>query len=286
MTVAAASRSQREFTFRRKDFTYIAGLIYDQTGIVLADHKFDMMYARLARRLRQLGLKTVEDYIAYFSSDAGRNELPNLINAMTTNLTRFFREAHHFETLRNDCLSDIHAAAQSGRRDKRVRIWSAGCSSGMEPYSIAMTMVASLPQIRDWDALILATDIDTKMLDRARAGLYPAADLDEVPPVLRKRYARRAPDGMVQMDDVLKQHIRFKRLNLLHDWPFKGTFDVIFCRNVLIYFDRETRDELVSRFVEKLVPGGYLFLGHSEALAGEKAGLKNIGRSSFRKEVA
>lgn len=280
---AAAAKEAREFKFRREDFKYISGLIYDQTGIVLADHKFDMMYGRLARRLRDLGLTTVESYIDYFSSPEGRDELPNLINAMTTNLTRFFREAHHFETLRHDCLAEKHAQAQAGA-DRKVRIWSAGCSSGMEPYSIAMTMAASLPQLASWDALILATDIDTKMLDKGKAGLYPADDLSEVPAALRKRYARRAASGMVVMDDVLKRHIRFRKLNLLHDWPFKGQFDVIFCRNVLIYFDKETRDSLVARFVERLRPGGTLFLGHSEALAGEKAGLTNIGRSSFRKE--
>lgn len=283
MTVAVA-KDAREFSFRREDFKYIAGLIYDQTGIVLADHKFDMMYGRLARRLRELGLTTVKDYIAYFTSPEGGDELPNLINAMTTNLTRFFREAHHFETLRQDCLASKHAAAQSGG-ERKIRIWSAGCSSGMEAYSIAMTLAGSIPNISSWDALILATDIDTKMLQKGRDGRYATDDLSEVPAALRKRYARRATPGMVEMDDELKRRIRFKKLNLLHEWPFNGQFDVIFCRNVLIYFDKETRDDLVSRFVERLHPGGTLFLGHSEALAGEKAGLTSIGRSSFRKDA-
>ncbi|NVJ97624.1 MAG: protein-glutamate O-methyltransferase [Alphaproteobacteria bacterium] len=272
----------REFKFSRKDFDYISGLIYDQTGIVLAEHKFDMMYARLARRLRQLGLFSVKEYIAYFSSPEGKDELPNLINAMTTNLTRFFREAHHFETLGKESLAaSVRDAARLGQ--KKLRIWSAGCSSGMEPYSIAMTVADSLPDLSAWDALILATDIDTGMLDRAKAGVYAKSDLADAPPSVRKKYTRRAPDNQLVIDQKLKDLIRFKKLNLLHQWPFKGSFDVIFCRNVLIYFDKDTRDKLVARFVEKLKPGGYLFLGHSEALAGEKAGLENVGRSSFRK---
>lgn len=273
---------EREFRFNRKDFKYISGLIYDQVGIVLADHKFDMMYARLARRLRQLGLGSVKEYIAYFSSPEGRDELPNLVNAMTTNLTRFFREAHHFETLSQECLAAcVQQAEKSGTR--KLRIWSAGCSSGMEPYSIAMTLANSVPQLGSWDALILATDIDTGMLERAREGLYAKSDLSDVPPAIRKKFMRRAGADQLRVDDALKNLIRFKKLNLLHDWPFKGKFDAIFCRNVLIYFDKQTRDDLVSRFVDQLLPGGYLFLGHSEALAGEKAGLKSVGRSSFRK---
>lgn len=275
---------QREFAFRKKDFNHIAGLIHEQTGIKLADHKFDMMYARLARRLRQLGLRKVEDYIAFFESADGQDELPNLINAMTTNLTRFFRESHHFDTLRDECLASIVKKVERGG-SRKIRIWSAGCSSGMEPYTIAMTLAMAVPDFAKWDALILATDIDTGMLERGRAGLYKKEDLADVPAVIRKKYAHKASGGMLQIDDRLKSLIRFKKLNLLHDWPFKGPFDVIFCRNVLIYFDKETRDDLVSRYADMLAPGGYLFLGHSEALAGEKAGLKSVGRSSFRKAV-
>ena len=273
---------KREFTFRRKDFQYLSGLIYDQTGIVLADHKFDMMYARLARRLRFLGLRSVKNYIDYFSSPEGVDELPNLINAMTTNLTRFFRETHHFDTLRDRALKPIAANAAKGPKDS-VRIWSAGCSSGMEPYSIAMTVAESLPNVSSWDALILATDIDTKMLNHAREGIYPKTDTEEIPAHMRKKYMYRESPDSLRMDRSLRDMIRFNRLNLLHDWPMKKLFDVIFCRNVLIYFDQQTREKLVSRFVDQLVPGGYLFLGHSEALAGEKTSLKNVGRSSFRK---
>lgn len=273
---------KREFVFHRRDFRYLSELIYDQTGIVLADHKFDMMYARLARRLRALGLRSVKNYIEYFRSPAGQDELPNLINAMTTNLTRFFREAHHFETLRKDALAPIAAKAARGPK-KSVRIWSAGCSSGMEPYSIAMTVAESLPNLPSWDTLILATDIDTKMLNHAREGIYPKNETKEIPPHMRKKYLTRETPNSMRMDQSLRDIIRFNRLNLLHDWPMKRLFDVIFCRNVLIYFDKETRARLVSRFVDQLAPGGYLFLGHSEALAGEKANLESVGRSSFRK---
>lgn len=275
----------REFTFQKSDFRYISSMIYDQAGIVLADQKFDMMYARLARRLRHLKLTSVKDYIDFFNSPAGADELPNLVNAMTTNLTRFFREAHHFETLQDECLEPARHEMASGQRDS-LRIWSAGCSSGMEPYSIAMTVAEGLPSYEKQDVLILATDIDTSMLDKARQGLYPKKDMADVPPAIRKKYTARAEGDMLRIDPRLKSIIRFKKLNLLHQWPFNGPFDVIFCRNVLIYFDKETRETLVSRFTQMLSPGGILFLGHSEALAGEKMNLKNIGRSSFRKPIS
>jgi chemotaxis protein methyltransferase CheR len=197
----------------------------------------------------------------------GGAEIEHLVNALTTNITQFFREPHHFEHLRSHVLAA--RAAESPRRP-RLRIWSAGCSSGQEPYSIAMSLADALHPIEGWDALVLATDIDTNVLNRAAAGLYPMDEAMQIPESYRKRFLRRVPGhhDRMQVADELRRLIRFKPLNLHEPWPMKGPFDVVFCRNVVIYFDKPTQHKLFNRFADILAPGGILYLGHAESLIG------------------
>jgi chemotaxis protein methyltransferase CheR len=274
----------REFAFRGEDFDYIASLVYERSGIVLSAHKKDMVYTRLARRLRSLGLPSFRDYCALIQSESGTDEIGALINAITTNLTKFFRENHHFDHLRQAVLRDL--ADQSARgQARRVRIWSAGCSSGEEPYSIVMTLAEALPNLAQWDARILATDLDTSMVAKASAATYPASSLADVAPGIRAKYLERGRRGEEEFVVVerLRRLITFKQLNLLGPWPMKGAFDAIFCRNVMIYFDAPTKAELVRRFAGLLKPHGWLYVGHSESLLDDQTCFKLTGRTIYRK---
>ena len=255
---------EREFEFTHSDFEFLAKLAYRHTGIVLQQHKSDMVYGRVARRLRALQLTDVRSYCMLLESDAGADEMGNLVNALTTNLTSFFRESHHFEHLANHVLKPF--AAQS--RDPRLRIWSAGCSAGAEPYSIAMTMCEHLSEPKRRDCRILATDIDTNMVAEGAAGEYPKSWIEKIPAALQSKYVLPTVRGSDQrkMAPELQNLIRFKSLNLLESWPMSGLFDAIFCRNVVIYFDKPTQRKLFDRMADKLKPNGYLYIGHSETL--------------------
>jgi chemotaxis protein methyltransferase CheR len=258
------SSPAREFTLGDTEFRFLASFLSRETGIVLTEHKRQMVCGRLVKRLRALGLRSFEAYCDMLNGPQGHDELEHVVNAITTNITHFFREPHHFEHLKR-----VFAARAAERpRRPRIRIWSAGCSSGEEPYSIAMTMADALHPVEGWDALILATDIDTNMLGRGRAGLYDAEAIKGVPETYRKRFLRRAEGGRVQMADELQRLIRFKHLNLHGAWPMKGKFDAIFCRNVAIYFDKPTQRNLFNRYADMLNPGGFFYLGHAESLIG------------------
>lgn len=274
---------QREFPFQLKDFRFLAKLVHEQTGIVLKDHKMNMVYSRLARRLRELELSSFKEYCGLLQGDRGDQELGSFINAITTNLTRFFREQHHFDHLRDTVFPEIQDMAQKTGRN-RLRIWSAGCSSGEEPYSIAMTLSAAFPRLGSWDARILATDLDTGMVARGKSGRYPAGDLETVPAHLRKRYFTAGTDkSIVTASDQLRGLITFKQLNLLGSWPMKGPFDAIFCRNVMIYFDEPTKSRLVRRYAQLLKPGGWLYIGHSETLLDSQDVYQLMGRTIYRR---
>ncbi|MEE4245113.1 MAG: protein-glutamate O-methyltransferase CheR [Kangiellaceae bacterium] len=267
----------KEFVFTKEDFAKIQRTVKDKVGINLGDHKFEMVYGRLARRLRVHKIKLVDDYLDLISDD--KDEHIQFINAITTNLTYFFREGHHFEFLADKCLRDIKAKHLV---DRRVRIWSAGCSTGEEPYSIAETLKEFHRNHKAWDYKILATDLDTKVLATARAGVYDQQRVDKVPAsVVQSMFDRDGENYIVK--DELKHQIAFKQLNLMSGWPMKGKFDVIFCRNVLIYFNRETQQELISRFHKQLYNGGYLILGHSESIGQQAANFEAIGRTIFQK---
>lgn len=258
----------REFRFEEKHFLTIRETLYRLTGITLGDHKRDMVYSRLARRLRTLELPDFEAYCRLLTGPESESEITHLVNALTTNLTHFFRESHHFDHLGEHLDACIAAADASGQR--RLRIWSAGCSTGEEPYSIAMMLHDRLGnRLSGFDARILATDIDTKVLDHAREGVYRDRQVRGIPDRFRKRYTDAEGDGedlVLHMRKDIRELIAFKQLNLFHQWPMKGPFDAIFCRNVLIYFDRDGRRQVVEQCAGLLADHGMLYLGHSESL--------------------
>jgi len=259
----------------------IAKLVKQQTGIVLGERKRDLVYGRLARRLRTLHCDAFADYCRLLEAPDGEAERRMMVNAITTNLTHFFREAHHFEHLSGVVLPGI--VQSRGAAHGRIRIWSAGCSSGEEPYSIAMSAREALGDAAGWDLRILATDIDTDMVARAKSGRYDADRVGTIPPALRQRYVRPGANGTVDMADSLKSLIVFNPLNLLEPWPMRGPFDAIFCRNVVIYFDAPTQRALIERFADQLVPDGWLYLGHSETLFRTSSRFQHLGRTIYRR---
>jgi len=276
------SATQHEFELADTEFRFISSLVYGHAGIKIDSGKRELVYARLAKRLRALGLESFVAYCERLRGDAG--ELRQCINALTTNVTRFFREAHHFDFLRDTVVQElVQEAAARGRR--QVRIWSAGCSSGEEPYTIELTL-RECPQLQDWDVKILATDLDTGILAKARAGTYPEGQIGDIPPALRSRWFRRGTNrnaGLIRVHPDLQQRIFFRHLNLKDAWPMHGPFDCIFCRNVVIYFDKDTQRTLFNRFADLLSDPGYLFLGHSENLHGLSERFRLVGRTIYRK---
>ena len=259
------------------DFAAIAALLHRTAGITLGDNKRELVVGRLNRRLRALGLKDFAAYRALLEGPDGESERGEMVNALTTNLTSFFREKHHFEYLATDVLPPLLKGSS-----RRLRLWSAACSSGEEPYSIAMTLHKALANRGTWDAKILATDIDTNMVTTGEAGIYDVDRTRTVPPD-HARLMSRERQGQVEMSDTLKDMIAFRPLNLLRDWPMRGKFDVIFCRNVVIYFDKDTQRKLFDRFADIMTPDGYLFIGHSESLFRVCDRFANLGKTIYRK---
>ena len=263
---ALAAPRVREFVFGNEDFEALRKLVKEITGINLSDQKRELVYGRLARRLRALHLRTFAEYRNLLASDGGR-EIAELCNAITTNLTSFFRESHHFEYLREQVLQPMVANRAASRR---VRIWSAGCSTGEEAYSLAMTVIEAIPDLRTWDVKILATDLDSDVLAKAQRGIYAAERVRAIGPQRLSRFfaeRRGGRDGATfEVRPELTSLITFKQLNLMHPLPMKGPLDAIFCRNVVIYFDKDTQRELFSRIAQLQRPGNLLFLGHSEPL--------------------
>ena len=247
------------------EFARFRSLIQKHTGIHLKDHKRQLLLARLGQHIRKLGLASFSDYYEYLARDASGEALRAFINRITTNKTSFFREPHHFEFLRARLIPELR---RYGKRE--LRIWSAGCSSGEEPYSIAFAIGEALGKCHAWDVRIMATDIDTEVLAQARAGIYPVAALEDVPAVLRRACFLRGYGefrGQVQVRPELRRLVEFRRINLKEpDWGLHTRFDVIFCRNVIIYFERPLQQEIVERLTGFLKPEGYFFGGHSENL--------------------
>lgn len=268
-----------EYEMTDADFKQISKIAGELTGIVLADHKRNMVYSRIARRVRATATGSFKGYLAYLESNKAE-ELDHFVNALTTNLTSLFRESHHFDYLRNELLPELRTLNQNGRK---IRIWSAGCSIGQEAYSIAMCIKqAGFPS--NWDIKILATDLDTNVLDTGRKGIYPASHLESVPEELAEKYFKTSSDGRsVQIHPGLRDMVHFKRLNLLEDWPIKGPMDFIFCRNVVIYFNKDTQRLLFNRYADLLPMGGRLFIGHSENLSGVCDRFEPLGQTIYRK---
>lgn len=284
-------QTDRESSLRlsNEEFKFICQFVYDNTGIVLNDSKREMLYRRLTRIVREKKLDSFSQY-CHLLRKYPDEEKDYFINAITTNLTSFFRENHHFDYLTNDFLPNLIAhKGVSSNGKKRLRIWSSASSTGEEPYSIAITLQEAMKNILpQWDAKILATDIDSNVLAKGKAGIYDANRIDDLSTKFKKSYFyhnKMSGKESVRVHDKLKSMITFKQLNLLNGWPMKGPFDVIFCRNVIIYFDKKTQQELFSRYYELLAPGGLLILGHSENLGSYQQYFENVGRTIFRKPL-
>lgn len=259
------------------EFDYLAKIIHEDSGIVLTRVKQGLLMARLNRRLRQLGLSNYKAYCAFLDSPEGGAERRNILSAITTNVTAFFRESHHFEALVRQVLPPLVDVARKGGR---VRLWSAACSSGEEPYSMAMSVLEVFPDVARHDLLILATDIDPVMVAKAEAGIYPEASLAGLDGVKREKFFDKRADSY-EVRSALRHFMRFAELNLHHEWPFSGQFDVIFCRNVVIYFDGAARQRLWQRFATYLTPDGHLFIGHSERLDGPASGAFRLAGPTY-----
>lgn len=244
-------------------FRRLAGIAMREAGLCIADNKSDMVRTRLARRLRHLGLPDYESYCAYVETAEGEHELGQLISSLTTNVSHFFRENHHFDILATEVAPELKAKAKAG---SATRIWSAGCANGQEPYTIAMVL-SQLGLGPDNGLRILATDIDPTVVSFAQSGCYPEHMLNGLPAEHRTKFLEPAQGNDLRVTDALRRFVAFRVLNLLKPWPMSGRFDVVFCRNVVIYFDKATQAALWTRFAEKIIPGGWLFLGHSERIS-------------------
>ena len=280
-----AAEPAREFAFSDADFRSLAQFAYEQAGIALADSKRNLVYSRLSRRLRALGLTSFRQYREYLAANA--SELESFINAISTNLTKFFREAHHFDHFRTHVAVPFVQAAH-GVVGRRLRVWSAGCSTGEEPYTIGVVLKREIRNIDRHDIRILATDIDTEVIGKGSRGRYPVSSIDEVPKTYREYFQPVGGDRKsenVIVGEEIRNLVTFRRLNLMEPWPFTGNFDAIFCRNVMIYFDGATKAALIDRFTQKIKPGGLLYIGHSESLIGLHPGLRLIGRTIYRREA-
>jgi chemotaxis protein methyltransferase CheR len=243
-------------------FNQISEDVYRTCGIHLPGSKKVLVKSRLAKRLRLLGLNDFTGYLDYVRQDASGREMSAMMEVLTTNKTCFFREAQHFDYLRLELLPQLRA------QNRPIRCWSAGCSSGEEPYTLAMLLQEELPQ--PYAAQILATDLSTRVLAKARAAIYEEELLSDVPVWLRQKYftlVPGTPPRKYQVLENIRALVRFARLNLMEPWPMKGPFDIIFCRNVMIYFDKPTQQTLVQRYTQLLRPGGLLFVGHAESLS-------------------
>lgn len=264
-----------------KQFQTVSRIIYDSAGIALTDKKQELVRSRLTRRFRELGLANLGEYVDLVSGPNAKDELPSMIDALTTNKTFFFRESAHFDYLVDTVIPNLPPGHQE------LRVWSAGCSSGEEAYSLAMVLKDTLGR-KAMSFRILATDICAPVLATAKAGVYPNKALDSVPQEYQKRFLRKVQDpasgaDAIEVTPELRKSVSFGRLNLMGEWPMKGPFDCIFCRNVMIYFDKETRNNLVKRYWRLLRPGGYLFIGHSETLGTEDLGYRFIQPAVYQK---
>jgi chemotaxis protein methyltransferase CheR len=271
-----------EYCLTAEDFRRISAMIHADAGISMPAHKATLVYSRLAKRLRILGLKDFSEYCALVASAEGSGERQEMLAALTTNVTRFYREPHHFEHLRTQILPPLIASARKGGR---VRLWSAACSSGQEPYSIALTVLSLLPDAAQRDIRILATDIDPNMIAIGKSGLYDRSAIEPVPSDLRQRWFApvEGDRGMVRIADQARALVEFRRLNLIGEWPMRGTFQAIFCRNVAIYFDDPTQGKIWSRMVTLLDPAGALYIGHSERVSGPaERKLRSDGITTYR----
>jgi chemotaxis protein methyltransferase CheR len=274
-----------EVVLGEREFRQIGDLVYEHCGINLHDGKKELVRARLAKRLREGNFQTFSEYIRHVLKDPTGGEFAILVDSLSTNLTKFFREEQHFEYMCSRWLPGLLESKQS-RHDFRIRGWSAGCSSGEEPYSIAITLLEAVQGRGRWDVKVLATDVSTRMLERAQEGLYGKDRVEPIPLPLRSRYltrTREAGEDVYEVGPNLRSVVILRYLNLVQDWPVKRPIDFIFCRNVMIYFDKPTQNRLINRFYDLLASGGVLFTGHSESLTGIEHKFKYVQPTIYRK---
>lgn len=261
MTIASPiDPNGQDFSLTDADFEVVSQYAHKHFGLAMSNSKKPLVSSRLARRLRHLKINQFKDYIKQLEGPNAESEKNELLSLLTTNVTHFFREPHHFETLRDDHMPSV---IEKARRGGRLRIWSAACSTGQEPYSIAMTLKSMCPDIGTLDAKILGTDIDPVVVAKAQAAKYPLDELSQIP----SEFKPKDLNGDT-MPSSITSLVTFGTLNLIQPFPFKGKFDAIFCRNVAIYFDTPTQQKVWSAFQRALNPGGYLFIGHSERISG------------------
>ena len=283
MSAGAQAERRESSPLSDRDFARVRAFLKERTGIHLADAKKRLVLTRLAPRLRLTGSRSMSDYLDLVC-DAHSHESEHFLNALTTNVTEFFREPYHFELLKERLFA---AMWEQPARPDRIRLWSAACSTGEEPYSLAIALLESGLVSPDSDIRILATDVDSQVLARAREGTYELERARALPQATLRRYFQRgtgAREGLVRVRPAVRQLVHFARLNLFDTWPMPGPFDLIFCRNVFIYFEPAAREALIRRFHQVLGPRGYLFLGHSESMTGPVAALfQPCGHTIFQK---
>ncbi|WDR04586.1 protein-glutamate O-methyltransferase [Devosia rhodophyticola] len=268
---------QVEFTLNDIEFERIKARVRAEAGISLSDAKRTLVISRLSKIVRTLGMVSFADYLDFLERNANGAARQDFINALTTNLTRFYREEHHFEHL----CAHVEKLIETRPRGTRLRIWSAGCSTGQEPYSIAMSLISAFPELRRWNFKILATDIDTAVLAKAATGIYPDGELSGLAPE-RARLLEHSAGSTVRVRREVQELVAFKPLNLMTQWPMKGPFDAIFCRNVAIYFDKATQREVFTRFSHLLARGAFLYIGHSENIGSGSRDFKLVGKTIYQ----
>jgi len=272
-----------EFALSDREFARVKARVYAEAGISLSDAKRTLVVSRLSKLVRGLDLNSFDDYLDYLELHGSADDQQDFVNALTTNLTRFWREDHHFEHLVGYVGDLIQRRPRMGMGGKpKLRIWSAGCSTGQEPYTIALTLLDAFPELKRWDFRILATDIDTTVVAKAATGLYPVSELSGLS-AERARLFEDAGGGNVRIPLAARQLVAFKQLNLMHNpWPMRGPFDAVFCRNVAIYFDKKTQATLFSRLGAILVPDGFLYIGHSENLGAGGDNFRLVGKTIYQ----
>jgi chemotaxis protein methyltransferase CheR len=277
---AHSDAALREFDMGDNDFLKLAKLAEEEIGIHFAPSKQALLYSTLAKRLRALQFQSFQQYLELITSNEGKTERSQMLDLLTTNVTKFFREPHHFEHFKGKVLPE---AIDRLKKKGRLRIWSAGCSSGQEPYSIALTILSLLPDARAHDVRILATDISTPILAKASEGKYALDELSAIPIDLKQKWLDISQDGF-EVDDAVKSLVRFRSLNLLDAWPMAGQFDVIFCRNVMIYFKEEIQLRIWRKFLPLMSSGAVAYIGHSERVPSSVLGHFSIdGVTTYRR---
>ena len=268
---------QGEISLSEREFSRIKSRVYKVAGISLSDAKRTLVVSRLSKIVRALDLASFDDYVDYLEKGASASDGQDFVNALTTNLTRFYREDHHFDHLK----TYVGGLISERPRGQKLRIWSAGCSTGQEPYTIGMDLLNAFPELKRWDFKILATDIDTAVIAKAARGIYPENELSGLSGE-RARPFQKLGDGTVKVPEAAHELVSFKPLNLIAEWPMKGPFDAIFCRNVAIYFDKPTQGAVFGRFGKLLAPEAFLYIGHSENLGSGGEGFRLVGKTIYQ----